>query len=580
MFRSAVRRGVSVGTLTPCSRRPRITRARITRDWAERLGADDGIALVMALGILVVTSILATSAMGFAASGQHHAVMEQADLQARSYAEAGLNSAYSLLTQQSTTGGTPSAPNMLGCAASTTIVGGSDCSTPRPLCVPVANACQAGVQATAGTVSVYGFFSGTNPQTYLGISVPASTWLMVSTGYARNPQGAVDAKLALATTKISSLGAGQVAAVWNHVFVTAKLAGDACQLNLQGNSTAIDIPIYANGNVCLGSNGSGVTVSESAGKPIDLMVGGKLVLIGGSKIGSDALHPITSGVVVGGCTTVSVSSPTTPCSPSAFNYWVKSTDTYIPNEAPTVTASQMSINYAGFDPGPQHLCQAGTFPAPLAASAFDSVPSALAAEPDTSGSTTTGAAFELTPGFSYSCISQSGAGTGQLSWDNGTKILTINGSIFFDSNLTISQSAVYTGTAVIETAGTITVSGNSTKVCAVWNNSSRDCDWNNWQGTSSNHSMLTLATLTSASPAISFTNNSQSFQGSLWAQPTGSVNFVKNGVNVEGPIAVGTFDASFNNAVFQPMPVITNMPVGAPLPPNTGGTLSNFTIIR
>jgi hypothetical protein len=43
------------------------------------------------------------------------------------------------------------------------------------------------------------------------------------------------------------------------------------------------------------------------------MIGGKLVLVGGSKIGADSLHPITSGVVVGGCTTVSVSSATTPC---------------------------------------------------------------------------------------------------------------------------------------------------------------------------------------------------------------------------------------------------------------------------
>ncbi len=572
----AASRGVSVvGSLLRSS-----SRIRTAREWGGRLRAEDGFALVVALGVLVVVSILATSATAFTGSGQHHAVLEQADLQARASAEAGLNAAYSFLGQQSTSGGKLSAPSMLGCAASTTLVGASDCSSPQPLCVPVAAACQTGVTNTVGTVSVYGFFAGTNPQTYLGINVPASTWLLVATGYARNPEGAVDAKTALATAKINPLGAGQVAAVWNHVFVTAKLAGDGCQLNLQGNATAIDIPIYANGNVCLGSNGVGVTVAETAGKPIDLMIGGKLVLIGGSKIGADSSHPITSGVVVGGCTTVSVSAATSPCSPNTFNYWVKSTDVFIPNDAPTLTESQASSNYASFDPGPQHPCQVGTVPAPLPASVFDSVPSAVAGEPDTSGSTTSGTAFELTPSFSYSCISQHGAVTGQLSWDNSTKTLTINGSIFFDSNLTISQSATYTGTAIIETAGAITVSGNSTKICAVYNTSTRDCDWSNWQGTSSNRSMLTLASLTNATPAISFVNNSQSFQGSLWAQPTGSVTFVKNGVNIEGPIAVGSFDASFNNATFQPMPVITNMPVGAPVPPNTGATLSNFTIIR
>lgn len=546
-----------------------------------QLRREDGIALVMALGVLVVMAIVTASALAFTTSGQHSAGVSQADLQAKTYAESGLNGVHSLLTRQSTTGGTPSAPTLLGCAASTTLVGASDCSTPQPLCVSVAAACQTGLANAPGTTSVYGFFSGTNPQTYQGISVPASTWLLLATGYSRNPDGSVDAKLAMATAKINPLGAGQVAAVWNHVFVTAKLAGDQCQLNLQGNTTSVDIPIYANGNVCLGSNGSGVTVAETGGKPIDLMVGGKLVLIGGSQIGADSLHPITSGVVVGGCTTVSVSASTLPCSPTGFNYWVRSTDTFIPNDAPTLTQAQMSSNYASFDPGPQHPCLSGTSPAPLAPSAFDSAIAAnLASEPDTSGSATNGNPFELTPNFSYSCISQNGASTGQLTWDNTAKTLTINGSVFFDSDVTISQSANYTGTAVIDAAGTITVNGNSTKICAAYNNSTKDCAWSNWQGTNANRSMLTLASLTSSSPAITFTNNSQSFQGSLWTQPTGSVDFVKNGVNIEGPISVGTFDSTFNNATFQPMPVITNMPVGAPLPPNTGATISNFTVIK
>ena len=545
-----------------------------------RLRGEDGISLVIALGVLVVLAALSTSAMAFIRSNQHNAVLSQADLQARTTAEAGLNAAYSLLSRESATGGNPSTPSLLGCAASTTSIGASDCSSPQPLCMAVAGACVAGSSQSQGTASVYGFFSGTNPQTFFGVSVPAATWLFLSTGYAANPDGTVDGKMAMATAKISPLGAGQVAAVWNHVFLTAVLGAGTCQLNLQGNTTSIDIPIYTNGNVCLGSNGSGVTVAETAGKPIDLMIGGKLVLVGGSKIGADSLHPITSGVVVGGCTTVSASAATVPCTPTGFSYWVKSVDTWVPNEAPTLTATQMANNYASFDPGPLHPCQAGTTPAPPAASAFDSTLSGGTVEPDTSGSVSTGSAFELTPNFSYSCLSQNGASVGRLTWDNTAKLLTINGSIFFDSNLTISQSATYTGAAVIEAAGTIGINGNGTKICAVYSSQSNNCDWSNWQGTTSNQSMLTLVSLTAATPSISFTNNAQSFQGSLWTQPTGSVNFVKNGINIEGPISVGTFDSSFNNASFQPMPVITNMPVGAPLPPNTGATVSNFTILK
>jgi Tfp pilus assembly protein PilX len=559
---------------SPYSRYPTLSTLRA------RLGREDGISLVVALGVLVVLTALSTSAMAFTRSNQHNAVLSQADLQARTTAEAGLNAAYSLLSRESATGGNPSTPSLLGCAASTTSIGASDCSSPQPLCMAVAGACVAGSAKSQGTASVYGFFSGTNPQTFFGVSVPAATWLFLSTGYAANPDGTVDGKLAMATAKISPLGAGQVAAVWNHVFLTAVLGAGTCQLNLQGNTTSIDIPIYTNGNVCLGSNGSGVTVAEFTGKPIDLMIGGKLVLLGGSKIGADSLHPITSGVVAGGCTTVSVSAATMPCTPSGFSYWVKSVDTWVPNEAPSLTATQMANNYASFDPCPLHPCQPGTVPAPPAPQAFDSTLSAATVEPDASGSVSGGSAFELTPNFSYSCLSQHGASVGQLTWDNTAKLLTINGSIFFDSNLTISQSANYTGTAVIEAAGTIAINGNSTKICAVYSSNTNDCDWTNWQGTTNNRSMLTLVSLTSATPSISFTNNSQSFQGSLWTQPTGSVTFVKNGVSIEGPISVGTFDSSFNNASFQPMPVITNMPVGAPLPPNTGATVSSFTILK
>jgi hypothetical protein len=55
---------------------------------------------------------------------------------------------------------------------------------------------------------------------------------------------------------------------------------------------------------------------------------------------------------------------------------------------------------------------------------------------------------------------------------------------------------------------------------------------------------------------------------------------VKNGVTVEGPISIGSFDATFNNATFKPLPVIKNMPVGAPIPPNTGASIGSMTITK
>jgi hypothetical protein len=55
---------------------------------------------------------------------------------------------------------------------------------------------------------------------------------------------------------------------------------------------------------------------------------------------------------------------------------------------------------------------------------------------------------------------------------------------------------------------------------------------------------------------------------------------VKNGVQIQGPISVGNFDASFNNASFKPLPVIKNMPTGAPIPPNTGVTIGTLTLTK
>ena len=70
------------------------------------------------------------------------------------------------------------------------------------------------------------------------------------------------------------------------------------------------------------------------------------------------------------------------------------------------------------------------------------------------------------------------------------------------------------------------------------------------------------------------------WQGSLWTQPSSKMTFVKNGVTVEGPISIGGFDATFNNASFQPLPVIKNMPVGAPLPPNAGVSISSIVYTK
>lgn len=531
-----------------------------------KLRQEDGIALVMALGITVVLIIFVASMISFTSSSGRSSQLSAGDVQARQYADAGLNSAYSTLQKQLvTTGGNPAAANLLGCNGATGASdtnGPSNCSSPaaKVFCVTAGSGCSAGA---AGSASVYGYYSGTNATTYNGVSVPASTWLLVATGYARNPNtSSTVAKTETAQVNITPLNNGSVAAVWNHLFLTAPLQAGVCGTTFGGNNMTITDPIYAIGNVCL--TGQNTTIQEAAGgQPIDLMVGGKLVLSGSGTSAGTTTKSLTSGIVVGGCNTTGVANAGTTCNAST-HYYVTGTDTFVPAEAPEMLSTDITSDYNNSDPGPKHACASGGLPS----STFDN---------DTTQNGTN-ASFELVPNSTYTCVSQSGASTGQMSWNNTTKTLTIAGNVFLDGNLTISQSAYYTGTGVIEAAGTITINGNGTSLCAT---SPCNTSAGSWQGNSSNTSMLTLVSLkSSTSSAIQFTNNSQTFQGSMWTQPSSGMTFVKNGVKVEGPMSIGSFDNSFNNATFIPLPVIKNMPVGAPLPPNTGASVGTMTVTK
>jgi len=156
----------------------------------KRLLQEDGIALVMALGITVVLIIFVASMIDYTSSNSRAARLSSSQLNALQYADAGLNAAYSIIVNQNvTSGGNPSAANLLGCngvagAADTT--GPSNCATPtaKVVCLTTSG-CASG---DPGSATVYGYYSGTNPGTYNSVSVAAATWLLVSSGYSRNPQ--------------------------------------------------------------------------------------------------------------------------------------------------------------------------------------------------------------------------------------------------------------------------------------------------------------------------------------------------------------------------------------------------------
>ena len=278
----------------------------------------------------------------------------------------------------------------------------------------------------------------------------ASTWLIISSGYARNPQGSTVDQDDDRDRGVSPLNAGAVAAVWNHCSSRSPLTPNVCSVDFGGNNMTITDPIYVIGNMCI--SGQNTTVPETAsGQPIDLMVGGKLVLSGsGTTVGTDGTHPTRAVSSSTAAPPSRVSTASTTCD-SRDSATRSARDTSSPRGAGDA-GPRHHDDYNNSDPGPKHACAAGG----LASTTFDN-------DGVQNGTNTS---FELLPGSSYTCVSQSGAGTGQMSWNNSTKMLTINGNVFLDGNITISQSGTYTGTGVIEAAGTIIFNGNGTAFCA------------------------------------------------------------------------------------------------------------------
>lgn len=572
-----------------------------------RLRQEEGIALLLALAFTVALSLLVFGTVSYVTSNQHNAQNSSTDGNARAYAEAALDVAYSTIQHAGNTVGlNPANPALLGCAAASggTATGNSDCSSPTVLCVPVAAPCPSGTYTpTAGTATVVGFYTGTaSTSTYASITEPAGWWILSATGYARNASGLIDAKALRGTVQISALDAGAVASVWNHVFLTAPWQQGVCTTTFTGNSTVLDMPVYTIGNLCFTGNSSGIS-QVVGGQNIDLQVGGTLYYGGGNDFIGASTTPIYSGVVQMGCSTTAAqlaSATLTAPSPTCVNgasptYYVANNESYISEDDPELTDAQAEKDYSNFDPGPKHPCLSGTTPSPLTTSQLDWAIGATEGTtmPDNSGSGSANGVFDLTPSSSYACVSQSGLNTGYLIWNSSSSstmtvtvgsnsvsvaplTLAINGSVFIDGPIKISQSMTYKGVGVIMAAGQINLPTNNMSICA----QNTSCTFSNWQGSTGNNDMLTLATLlANSSAAINWTGQGIIYQASFWCRPSSTFFLTgQGGPQIQGPLSVGAMTINGNSFAFKPLPVIKNMPTGAPVPPNVSAKVGPLNV--
>jgi len=503
---------------------------------------EDGIALVLVLAVLVLLSITTVTAMTMAISSNGTAQSSDAQQNAYELAQAGVNSAESILNANNTNA---SSPTLLGCSTSSQNINNS------------AMPCTAlTTRTSSGTAGFYGIYTQGAGNT--------GTWTITSIGTVANPNGGgapTVSRSTTATITISGGGQSNNISVWNYMYSTAP-PGSGCQLDLNGNHLVVNVPLYITGNLCISGNHAGIVENTAGGgQAVDLRVAGTLTINGtGASVGSSG-SPLTSGYIAGGCSTVS-GGPFHSCT-TADSYYVSQADSPITATPP---AMDFTSWYTNSSPGPRNICNAGLTSVP---NLMTTLPNAFDNDSTMNGTNT---AFDLAPTtFDYNCVTPSGT----LDWNHTTHQLTISGVIFFDGPVNVSDAAAfYHGRGTIYVNGSLSIDGSLHAGCPPSPAAATgQCAFNTAGQWDPSKDMLIFAVSKANGTAVDLSGNHGEFQGDIMCPSTASINLAGNHTAVEGGLICGSFTFGNHTAVY-PLPRITTLPPGAPVPPNSPASIS------
>lgn len=432
----------------------------------QRLSDESGIALVMALGVMLVLTIVLTTVITFTAAGARDSHRVNAGQKATALAEAGLNNALAVLNQNY-----PATPT----AATPAYPGNPALLPSRTTAYPTGNA------TWGGTLEI-------SP---LGAQW-ADEWRITSTGSVANPTGPGAAPVTRTVRAVVPIIVPATVPVTGQSPLNFIYAfNDVTFLQ----SVVVASPVYATDDLVLQNTS---TISEKAGK---IGVEGDVYLtspqnrighVNGSSAGAPPVgNEVPQIHIEGECS--SQANPTlhncnwgdpdkiwsvtennsiplgflsyipqlTCCGPYPTN----------PNLTPVVASdSDMGLAYRNADLGPRRQCLTGSTPF-----TFDG-----AGGPDNlinNSATPTGSTpIDLTPNASYTCKSA----RGELSWNNATKILTVDRTVFIDGSITISSptsdEATYVGKGVIYATGTFSMKNTLLCVKTTGSGNNAKCD--------------------------------------------------------------------------------------------------------
>jgi Tfp pilus assembly protein PilX len=406
--------------------------------WRARLASQDGMALLVALGALMVLAVAGTTVIYYSSANTRSASYSKASGTSFQLAEAGLHEALSVLSNPSNdpTNGSLLATRTSPYSTGSVTWGGTyDCAIAEP--------CDA-------------------------------KWTITSTGKVANPANVPPSE---ATRTITAkvpirpvLTQATVNESWNYLFSYGTGDPSGCDMTV-GSSISIETRLIVAGNLCIRDSAT----IEGSGTEVE--VGGQVKIFGSASIGRQSANYAGEVNAAGNC---KYESGTVGTCNSSRKVWTNATSTN-----PTLQAApnpNWSYWYSNASPGPIKNC--------TGANRVGAVPTF---DNDTTQDRDLPAPVNLTPTSNYTCRTYIGAQPlGELSWNNTTKVLTVLGTIFFDGDLQITQQAEYNGQATIYVAGSFWM-GGSNMMCAVKSGSS-DCNWATSGGWDPNTELLGIVT--------------------------------------------------------------------------------------
>jgi len=543
------------------------------------LRKQDGIALIVSMGVLSMLTISGTTVMVYTTSNTKTSALSRSNEKSFSLSEAALNDAMAVLAN------------------------------------PDNNALkQATLPSTEATASSAAYEDGT-AKWWGVLDSSANVWNVSALGLYDNPAGpglaqvrrTLTAKVPVTPTYLQPLNNP----VWNYLY--AGHTGSVCDQTLNNNILGSS-RMYVAGNLCLSPNvgltqstvivGGSLDVQNNASvgsslSRVEAYVGGDCRYatgVWGTCIGNQDARHIYSKIADGVTTGVSHNPPVVPPPKADFAGWYENA---IPGPAQSCTtftgtpptfdnnypARDNSIAVFDLTPASSYICRVGPGASTSLPSAITSTQTTIAVASATGFPTSQfriridDEVMMVTAGFgttmwtvtrgvngttpalhasSQTVLWDDATPSGELSWNATTKTLAVKGTIFIDGSARITNSAVntYNGQATLYLSGTFRATGS---LCA--SVSLLVCAFSSWNPDTEMLTIVANGDGGQVNPGDSIlVDNNFSFQGGLYG--TNAIEFGNN-VNTAGPV-VGSQILLSNNLTTHDFPEITMVPAGMP----------------